>query len=204
MPPLSPALAGFGTGASLIVAIGAQNAFVLRTGLSRHVVLPVVLACLLSDAVLITAGVAGVGALTARVPWFLDVVRWLGIAFLLGYAMLALRRAVRPGTLEVGPATVADSPRRTLLTALALTWLNPHVYLDTIVLVGSLAVTHGDPGRWVFGAGAVLASAVWFPLIGFGAASLSRFFARPVAWRVLDGLIGAQLLVLAVGLARGA
>ncbi|HKX68133.1 MAG TPA: LysE/ArgO family amino acid transporter [Intrasporangium sp.] len=201
MTAFSPALAGFGTGASLIVAIGAQNAFVLRTGLARRWVLPVVLVCLVSDAVLIVVGVAGVGAVTARAPWALEVVRWLGVAFLVGYGVLALRRAARPSALAAdGPAE--RSPRRAVLSAVGLTWLNPHVYLDTTVLIGSLAVAHGDPGRWTFGAGAVLASAVWFPLIGFGAARLGRFLTRPAAWRVVDAVIAVQLLVLAVALAR--
>ena len=211
-PVLSPALAGFGTGASLIVAIGAQNAFVLRTGLARTWVLPVVLVCLVSDAVLIVAGVAGIGAVTARAPWVLEVVRWLGVAFLVCYAVLALRRAARPSALATGDAdagvdarvddrVAARSARRTVLTAVALTWLNPHVYLDTMVLIGSLAATYGDPGRWTFGAGAAVASAVWFPLIGFGAMRLGRFLTRPAAWRIVDSVIGIQLLVLAAGLA---
>ena len=211
-PVLSPALAGFGTGASLIVAIGAQNAFVLRTGLARTWVLPVVLVCLVSDAVLIVAGVAGIGAVTARAPWVLEVVRWLGVAFLVCYAVLALRRAARPSALATGDAdagvdarvddrVAARSARRTVLTAVALTWLNPHVYLDTMVLIGSLAATYGDPGRWTFGAGAAAASAVWFPLIGFGAMRLGRFLTRPAAWRIVDSVIGIQLLVLAAALA---
>lgn len=211
-PVLSPALAGFGTGASLIVAIGAQNAFVLRTGLARTWVLPVVLVCLVSDAVLIVAGVAGIGAVTARAPWVLEVVRWLGVAFLVCYAVLALRRAARPSALATGDAdagvdarvddrVAARSARRTVLTAVALTWLNPHVYLDTMVLIGSLAATYGDPGRWTFGAGAAVASAVWFPLIGFGAMRLGRFLTRPAAWRIVDSVIGIQLLVLAAALA---
>ncbi|WP_353352763.1 LysE/ArgO family amino acid transporter [Intrasporangium sp. DVR] len=201
MPALSPALAGFGTGASLIVAIGAQNSFVLRTGLARRWVLPVVLVCLVSDAVLIVAGVAGIGAVTARAPWLLEVVRWLGVVFLVGYAGLALRRAARPAALSAD-GSPEPSPRRAILTAVGLTWLNPHVYLDTMVLIGSLAATHGDPGRWAFGAGAVVASAVWFPLIGFGAARAGRLLTRPLAWRVVDAVIAVQLLVLAVALAR--
>ena len=199
---LSPALAGFGTGASLIVAIGAQNAFVLRTGLARRWVLPVVLVCLVSDAVLIAAGVAGVGAITLRVPWFLEVVRWVGVAFLVGYAALALRRAIRPAVLTTASRS-ETSPRRAVLTAMGLTRLNPHVYLDTMVLIGSLAIAHGDPGRWGFGAGAMLASAVWFPLIGFGAARLSRFLASPTAWRIIDAVIAVRKLpAVAVALAR--
>jgi L-lysine exporter family protein LysE/ArgO len=201
MAALTPALAGFGTGASLIVAIGAQNAFVLRTGLTRRWVLPVVLVCLVSDAVLIAAGVAGISTLTARAPWVLEVVRWLGVAFLVGYAALALHRAARPSALSAA-GSPSRSPRRAVLTAMGLTWLNPHVYLDTMVLIGSIAAAHGDSGRWTFGAGAVLASAVWFPLIGFGAARLGRFLARPAAWRIVDAVIAVQLLVVAVALAR--
>lgn len=208
----APAFAGFGTGAGLIVAIGAQNAYVLRQGVARRGVAAVVLVCLVSDAVLIAAGVAGVGAITQRVPWFLDVVRWAGVVFLVGYALLAARRALRPQALEaengVEPVGTGDRTRGSLrpvvLTAVALTWLNPHVYLDTMVLVGSIAATYGDPGRWVFGLGAVLASAVWFPLIGYGAGRLAPVFAWPAAWRVLDGLIALQLLVVAVGLAVSA
>ena len=182
---LTSAAAGFVASAVLIIAIGAQNAFVLRTGLARRWVLPVVLVCLISDAVLIVAGVAGIGAVTARAPWALEVDRWLGVAFLLGYAVLALRRAARPSALAAeGPAE--RTPRRAVLGAVGLTWLNPHVYLDTMVLIGSLAIAYGDPGRWTFGAGALLASAVWFPLIGFGAARLGRFLTKPAAWWVLD------------------
>jgi L-lysine exporter family protein LysE/ArgO len=201
---LAPALAGFGTGAGLIVAIGAQNAFVLRQGVVRAWVPTVVAVCLLSDVVLITAGVAGVGALTARAPWFLEVVRWGGVACLLAYAATSAWRAVRPASLTVqtGPAG-GGTRRRAALTAAGLTWLNPHVYLDTVVLVGGLAATHGDGGRWVFGAGAVVASAIWFPLIGFGARSLRAVFARPSAWRVLDLVIAIQLLVIAIAMAAG-
>ena len=201
---LSPAFAGFGTGAGLIVAIGAQNAFVLRQGIARRWVPTVVLICLVSDAVLIAAGVAGIGTLTGRAPWFLEVMRWCGVAFLVAYAATAARRAVRPGALTVDDPTDGGSRRRAAVTAIALTWLNPHVYLDTMVLVGGIAGTHGDPGRWAFGLGAMLASAVWFPLLGFGGRSVRRLFARPAAWRVLDAAIAVQLLVIAVAMARGA
>jgi L-lysine exporter family protein LysE/ArgO len=203
-PVLTPAIAGLGTGAGLIVAIGAQNAFVLRQGVVRAWVPTVVAICVVSDLLLITAGVAGVGALTARAPWFLEVVRWGGVAFLLAYAAASARRAARPASLTVqAGAGAGGTRRRAALTAAGLTWLNPHVYLDTVVLVGGVAATHGEPGRWLFGAGAVVASAIWFPLIGFGARSLQAVFARPAAWRVLDLVIAVQLVVIAVAMAAG-
>jgi L-lysine exporter family protein LysE/ArgO len=198
-----PFLTGLGAGLSLIVAIGAQNAFVLRQGLKREAVLPVVAVCLASDAVLILAGVAGIGALIQGAPVLLAVVRWFGVAFLLAYGVFAARRAVRPGALKA-----VDSPGRgtvwsAVLTAAAITWLNPHVYLDTLVLLGSLANTHGEPGKWLFGAGAAAGSAVWFPLVGYGARGLSGFFARPASWRFLDGGVALLMLTLAVILATG-
>ncbi|MCP8707114.1 LysE/ArgO family amino acid transporter [Streptomyces sp. AC04842] len=202
----APAFAGFGTGLSLIVAIGAQNAFVLRQGIRRDAVLAVVGICALSDAVLIALGVGGVGAVVVAWPAALTVVGWIGGLFLLGYGALAARRVVRPaGTgLEVeGGAVAAGSRRRAVLTCLALTWLNPHVYLDTVFLVGSVAADHG-PARWTFGVGAVLASLCWFAALGFGARLLGRFLARPAAWRVLDALVAATMIVLGVTLIAGA
>ncbi|TXN28713.1 LysE/ArgO family amino acid transporter [Lacisediminihabitans profunda] len=194
-----PVLAGFAAGGSLIVVIGAQNAFVLRIGLLRRHVLPVVAICALSDAVLIFAGVAGVGALVRAAPVALEIARWAGAAFLIGYALIAARRAFRPGALEA-----AMAPEMSLAAAalgcLALTWLNPHVYLDTVVLLGSLAATHGDGGRWLFGGGAAAASATWFSALGFGARFLAPLFARPVAWRVLDGAIAVLMVTLGVSL----
>jgi L-lysine exporter family protein LysE/ArgO len=190
-------LAGLGSGASLIVAIGAQNAFVLRQGLRREHVLPIVAICVLSDALLIAAGVAGIGVLVKAAPWVLGVVRWAGFAFLVGYAMFAARRAFRPESLSTSGATAA-SLAAAIGTCLAITWLNPHVYLDTVLLLGSLSSAHGDPGRWVFGAGAATASLVWFSALGFGARVAAPVFARPVAWRILDGGIAVLMLVLAV------
>jgi L-lysine exporter family protein LysE/ArgO len=201
---LLAALAGLGLGLSLIVAIGAQNAFVLRQGLRLEWVGPVVAVCTLSDAVLILAGVAGVGALVTAVPALLTVVRLAGAVFLLGYGLLAARRALRPGTLRAdGASGEGAGLRATLLTCLALTWLNPHVYLDTVVLVGSVATTHGEH-RWWFGAGAALGSLLWFTGLGVGARLLRPVFARPGAWRVLDGLIAVVMVSLAVSLALGA
>ncbi|MCM3302108.1 LysE/ArgO family amino acid transporter [Streptomyces pseudogriseolus] len=199
----APALAGFGTGLSLIVAIGAQNAFVLRQGVRRDAVLAVVGICALSDALLIALGVAGVGAVVVAWPAALTVVGWIGGAFLLGYGALAARRVVRPagtGLQTAGDAT--GSRRRAVLTCLALTWLNPHVYLDTVFLVGSVAADHG-PARWTFGVGAALASLCWFAVLGFGARLLGRFLARPAAWRVLDALVAVTMIVLGVTLLAG-
>ncbi|MBC7592232.1 MAG: amino acid transporter [Salinibacterium sp.] len=194
----SAVVAGFLSGAALIIAIGAQNAFVLRQGIRREHVLAIVLVCALSDAVLIALGVAGIGALVTAVPLVLEIVRWVGAAFLLGYAIFAARRAIRPKALEAGTATTS-SLAAALLTALALTWLNPHVYLDTVLLLGSLAATHGDQ-RWLFAAGAIAASIAWFTGLGFGARWLRGLFARPVAWRVLDLCIAVVMLVLAIRL----
>ena len=165
---LIAALSGLVTGLSLIVAIGAQNAFVLRQGLRRHHVLLVVGVCALSDLALILAGVAGIGTIIERAPGVLTVVRWFGVVFLLGYGLLAARRAVRGGHLEAA-ADRQLSARAVLATALAFTWLNPHVYLDTVLLVGSIASTHGPSGRWWFAAGASIASIGWFTALGFGA-----------------------------------
>ena len=197
-----PALtAGLLTGLSLIVAIGAQNAFVLRQGLRRDRVGLVVAICALSDVALILAGVAGIGALVERAPLALEVVRWLGVAFLTAYGVLSLWRARHPGTLAVDagrPGHAVGVAAR----ALALTWLNPHVYLDTVVLLGSVAAAQGDL-RWHFGAGAAVGSLLWFSALGAGARLLRPVFARPGAWRVLDAVIAVVMVTLAIGLLRG-
>jgi L-lysine exporter family protein LysE/ArgO len=199
--PFLTALAGLGLGLSLIVAIGAQNAFVLRQGLRREHVHAVVVICALSDAVLIAAGVAGGGVLFTAVPWLVEVIRWAGAAFLLGYGALAAVRAIRTPKpdavgLRAGTGT-AGTLGAAVATCLALTWLNPHVYLDTVLLLGSVAATHGDL-RWFFAAGAVTGSILWFASLGFGARLLAPLFARPVAWRVLDGVIAVVMIALAV------
>ena len=200
---LITALAGLGFGLSLIVAIGAQNAFVLRQGLRREHVLAVVLVCALSDAVLILLGIAGAGAVIEAVPVVLTVVRYAGAAFLLVYGLLAARRALRPAALTADGPAVRASLAATVGTTLALTWLNPHVYLDTVVLLGSIANTHGD-GRWWFGVGAVLGSIIWFTALGYGARLLQPVFAKPAAWRVLDAVIAVVMVALAVSLVVGA
>src|SRR5687767_9136281 len=191
-------LSGLGFGLSLIIAIGAQNAFVLRQGLrGEHVVL-VVMVCAISDALLIALGVAGAGALLRQAPGVVDVVRIGGAAFLLGYALLAARRAWRPVALHAAPAG-SSGVRAVLTAALALTWLNPHVYLDTVVLLGSVAAAHGD-ARWWFGLGAAGGSVLWFAGLGFGARLLRRPFARPAAWRVLDGAVALVMAAIGVSL----
>jgi L-lysine exporter family protein LysE/ArgO len=199
-PALLAAVAGLGLGLSLIVAIGAQNAFVLRQGLRAEHVAAVVAVCLLSDVVLIAAGVGGAGALVTRAPGAVTVVCFAGAGFLLVYGLMAARRAVRPSALLPDAAGERTGLAVAVTTALALTWLNPHVYLDTVVLLGSLAGTYDDR-RWWFGAGAALGSAIWFIGLGYGARLLRPVFARPAAWRVLDALIAVVMLSLAVSLA---
>jgi len=274
---LGPALLGFGNSIALIVAIGAQNAFLLRVGIEgrRHVVVPVVLFCAISDAVLITLGVLGVGALLDVAPAALHVMRLGGAAFLLAYAAFAAVRAIRPRSSGLEPATVeplgdaATAPasdvatgtalaaeaglateagaggahpatgtvtverpattdtdtgadtvstggapgrrgrtgtatglttRAALLTVAAFTWLNPHAYLDTVVLLGSIGNQQGPDDRWWWVAGAVLASITWFSVVGFGARLLRPVFARPGAWRVLDGFVAVVMLALGLKL----
>ncbi|MCS0606169.1 LysE family transporter [Streptomyces sp. LP11] len=199
---LTAALAGFASGLSLIVAIGAQNAFVLRQGIRRDAVLAVVGICALSDAVLIALGVGGVGAVVVAWPGVVRAVGVVGGLFLLGYGVLAARRVLRPGTGLRAADPAGGSRRRAVLTCLAMTWLNPHVYLDTVLLLGSLAAGHGAL-RWTFGLGAVLASLCWFTALGFGARLLARYLARPGAWRVLDGLVALTMLALGATLLAG-
>lgn len=207
-------LSGLGLGLSLIVAIGAQNVFVLRQGMRREHVLPVVVICALSDALLIAAGVAGLGVVISAAPWLVVVARWAGALFLLGYGLLAARRAWRGGEqlrLDDAPATggapdgatTATATRTALapvlLTVLALTWLNPHVYLDTVLMLGSIAATHGDD-RWLFAAGAIAASILWFTALGFGARYLGRWLRTERSWRILDGIIAVVMIALAISL----
>jgi L-lysine exporter family protein LysE/ArgO len=195
---LTSAAAGFAASAVLIIAIGAQNAFVLRQGLRREHVLAVVAICAGSDLVLISAGIAGLGALVSAHPTAVAVIRWAGAAFLITYAILAAKRALSPAALapsDRGPATL----RATVLTCLAMTWLNPHVYLDTVLLLGSVAQQH--PDRWSFGVGAVTASVLWFAGLGLAARRLAPVLERPAAWRVLDGLIALVMAGLALTLA---
>ncbi len=199
---LTAILAGLGLGLSLIIAIGAQNAFVLRQGLRREHVLLVVAVCALSDALLITAGIAGLGALIQQAQWALVVVRIGGAIFLAWYGIRAALRAIKPSGLKADEGGVGMSRIAAFGTALALTWLNPHVYLDTVVLLGSIGGTYGDNGVW-FGLGAALCSILWFSALGFGSRALRPLFAKPLAWRVLDVIIAVVMLGLAVSLIVG-
>lgn len=220
-------LAGLGLGFSLIVAIGAQNLFVLRQGIRREHVLVVAAICAASDATLIVLGVSGVGLVLDAVPWLIGAVRWAGAAFLVAYGLLAAKRAWRPtgAALTVpgkdapespaagtaggaagtagGAAGTATAARTRLLpvvlTCLALTWLNPHVYLDTVFLLGTVANTHGD-ARWWFAVGAVVASVVWFFGLALGARYLGRWLSTPRAWRILDGIIAVVMIALGISL----
>ncbi|HEX3931965.1 MAG TPA: LysE/ArgO family amino acid transporter [Nocardioides sp.] len=199
---LAALVAGLLTGLSLIVAIGAQNAFVLRQGLLRQYVGPVVAVCAASDLVLITGGVAGIGAIVQHAPTALTVVRWLGVAFLAAYGVRSLWRARRAEALSASSQT-EPRLRGALGQAVALTWLNPHVYLDTVLLLGSIAAHHGPTGKWWFAAGAAAGSIVWFTGLGYGARLAAPLLARPRAWQVLDVLIGLTMLTIASQLARG-
>ena len=193
---------GFLTGLSLIIAIGAQNAFVLRQGLLRSHVGVVVAICAVSDLVLVVAGVAGVGILVEEAPAAITVVRWLGVAFLTWYGVRSLLRARRPDALRAAAGGAAGR-RTAVVTAVALTWLNPHVYLDTVLLLGSVAQQHGSGGRWWFALGASVASLAWFTGLGYGARRASGVLSSPGAWRVLDALIGLTMLAIAATLAVG-
>ena len=195
-------LAGAGFGLSLIVAIGAQNAFVLRQGLRGEHVLAVVLICAVSDIILIALGVGGIGSLLELAPWLLDALRIGGAAFLLAYAVIAGKRAIRPGAIDPETSGAPTALWPTVTTAVALTWLNPHVYLDTILLLGSVAGTHGDD-RWWFGAGAAAGSIIWFSSLGFGARLLGPLFSKPAAWRILEALIAIIMAAIAASLLHG-
>ncbi|WP_328989908.1 LysE/ArgO family amino acid transporter [Kribbella sp. NBC_01245] len=190
---------GFAMSLSMIIAIGAQNAFVLRQGLRREHVLPVVLICAVSDALLISGGIAGLGALITGHPTALMITKYAGAAFLLGYAVVAARRALHPATLK--PSDNAPTAlRRALLTCLAFTYLNPHVYLDTVVLLGALANQQGETGRWYYGLGAVCASFTWFFTLGYLARRLTPLFAKPRAWQLLDTAIALIMTTIALTL----
>ncbi|MFC7406806.1 LysE/ArgO family amino acid transporter [Georgenia alba] len=189
---------GLLTGLSIIVAIGAQNAYLLRQGLTRNHVAIVITICVLSDMLLIGLGVAGVGSLVRQHPAAVTVVTWLGVAYLAGYGLVSLWRARRPGRLEAASGHRA-SRRTVVTTTLALTYLNPHLYLD-ILLLGSIATTYGDD-RWWFAGGVWLGSLLWFTGVGLGAHAAAPHLARPGTWRVLDVLIGLVMLGLAIRLA---
>lgn len=187
---------GLATGLVLIVAIGAQNAFVLRQGVRREHIGVVIALCMAGDGLLILGGTAGMGAAVTRFPWLLDVLRWGGAAYLAWWGVRSFVSASKPAKLS------EDAPRSrgsVATTTLALTFLNPHAYLDTVVL-GSLANEQGADARWTFAAGALAGSVMWFSALGLGARTLSGVLDRPKVWRVLDIGIGVVMLTLAAGL----
>jgi L-lysine exporter family protein LysE/ArgO len=199
---MSALATGFVLGLSLILAIGAQNAFVLRQGLRGEHVFAVCLTCAVSDAILISVGVAGMGFLSTQAPWLAELLRWGGVAFLLVYGALSAHSAWRGGARLTATETAERGLGVTVATCLALTWLNPHVYLDTVVLLGSVAAQW--PGeRLVFGAGAVAASFAFFFALGYGARPLRPVFAAPSAWRLLDLVVAGVMWAIAAGLAFG-
>lgn len=190
---------GFLTGLSLIIAIGAQNAFVIKQGLLRQHVLLIVLICAISDAVLIFLGTGGLGALVQSNQGLLEVVRWFGVAYLTWFGIKSAKSAFTNQSLQAsGSSTV--SAVKVATTVLALTWLNPHVYLDTVILLGSVA-NQFNSDRWYFATGASVASVLWFTAIGFGARAASKYMSRPIFWKVLDSLIALIMFSIAITLA---
>jgi L-lysine exporter family protein LysE/ArgO len=190
-------ITGLLTGLALIVAIGAQNAFVLRQGIRREHVGAVVAVCMAGDALLILGGTAGIGALVTRFPEALEVLRWGGAAYLLWFAVRSFMAALKPSSLTEQPPR---SKHSVVATAVALTFLNPHVYLDTVVLLGSLANQQGSGTRWIFAGGAVTGSVLWFSALGYGARRLAGVLRSPRTWRWVDLAIGVLMLVLAIRL----
>jgi L-lysine exporter family protein LysE/ArgO len=190
---------GFLTGLSLIIAIGAQNAFVIRQGLTKKYVPLTVLICAISDALLIALGASGLGALIKSNKNVLEFVRWFGVIYLLWFAFKSARSAFRKVSLNSAGEASGDI-KSVVLTVLALTFLNPHVYLDTVILLGSISNQFGSD-KWFFVLGAMIASFTWFTAIGFGAKSASRFMSKPIFWKILDSIIAAIMLSIAAFLA---
>jgi L-lysine exporter family protein LysE/ArgO len=196
---VSALIAGFLTGLSLIVAIGAQNAYVLRMGLSKHHVPVVVGICTISDITLILLGIGGIGGIVKSAPSSLQILRWVGVVYLSYFAIRLFMKAMKPGSLSPSDA---DKPslRVAVATTLAFTFLNPHVYIDTVLLIGSLGNQYGH-SRWIFATGAAISSVLWFSSLGFGARYASRFMAKPITWRILDSAIGVVMVLIALKLA---
>lgn len=199
---LAAAIAGLGLGASLIIAIGAQNAYVLRQGLRRQHVFTVASLCFVIDASLITLGAGGFASLLQAVPSLPDIAAWGGAAFLGAYSLRSFHAALKPGSLTAqnGEGTAGSSLRAAVLTVLALSLLNPHVYLDTVILLGGIAAQYQGTERLAFAIGAVVASGLWFYGLGFGARRLAPFFASPKSWRLLDAFVGCVMAAIAVSL----
>jgi L-lysine exporter family protein LysE/ArgO len=192
-------LPGLLTGFSLIMAIGAQNAFLIRQGLTKKHVPLVVAICAVSDALLIFAGIGGLGLAVSKLPTLLEVVRWFGVAYLLWFAFKSAKSAFKTEQLNAGTGQ-SGSLKQVVITTLALTYLNPHVYLDTVIFLGSIGNQFGE-NRWFFATGAAVASIIWFSLVGFGAKAAAGIMAKPIFWRVLDSLIAIVMVSIAVMLA---
>ncbi len=190
---------GFGMGGGLIVAIGAQNAYVLSQAVRKNYILIIPLICIVCDAVLIAVGVSGVGTMVAESPRLAGLATWGGAAFLFWYGARALKSALQGGSLEADRAA-APTLKAAVLATLAVTLLNPHVYLDTIILLGSVSGQYSKTGRIVFGVGAISASILWFFFLSFGGRMLAPLFRRPFAWRVLDGLVCTVMWSIALSL----
>jgi L-lysine exporter family protein LysE/ArgO len=198
---LPPLLQGFALGASLIIAIGAQNAFVLRQGLKREHMFATASVCTLCDALLIALGVGGLGTIIAAVPIFTIIATWGGAAFLIFYGFRSFRSALRPSVLDTSDKASQQTPlHTTILTVLALSLLNPHVYIDTVVLVGSIGAHYPSYERFAFALGAMLASLTWFFALAYGAGWLAPLFRRPIAWRILDAIVGGIMWTIAASL----
>lgn len=201
---LAPMVTGFGLGASLIVAIGSQNAFVLKQGLKRQYVFAVSTVCFLCDSLLITLGAGGFSTMVASSPGLMRFTLWCGVVFLSWYGLRSFISAAKPGAMDTGGEDDNGTGLvKVALTTLALSLLNPHAFLDTVVLLGSLAGRYSGEARLLFAVGAIAASCVWFYGIGFGARILAPLFRRPVAWRVLDILVGCTMWGIAASLAFG-
>lgn len=196
---ITPFFQGFGTGGGLIVAIGAQNAFVLSQGVRRNHHLTIALICILCDAIFITAGVAGIGATVSANPALAKWVAWGGAGFLFVYGAGSLRSAFRGGNLEASDRTVLSGGAAVLAT-LAVTLLNPHFYLDTVILLGSISSRFHGENRFLFWAGAVSASTLWFICLSLGGQMLAPVFRKQIAWRILDTLVWATMWMIAASL----
>jgi L-lysine exporter family protein LysE/ArgO len=193
---------GLSLGFSLIVAIGAQNTFVLRQGIKKEHALAVAALCSLIDVVLIVAGTLGLGSLIASVPLFLKIVTFFGAAFVAYYGIKAFIRAFRPGSLDANTTEEKLTLKQTVTAVLSLSLLNPHVYLDTVLLVGGISSRHPIPDRYFFTAGACSASIVWFFALSFGAGFLAPLFAKKITWRIFDSVIGVIMAIICVQLVR--
>ena len=190
---------GLLTAMSLIMAIGAQNAFVIRQGLTKKHVLLVVAICAASDALLIILGIGGLGAIIQGLPWLLEIIRWFGVVYLAWFGIKSLRSAFKEQTLDTS-GTQSGSAKKVALAVLGFTWLNPHVYLDTVILLGSIGNQFGED-KWWFALGASLGSIIWFSGIGFGAKAASGLMKKPIFWKILDLIIAAIMFGIAILLA---